>query len=132
LQLEKSCPVCHESQANNVFKKVCKKVLFFAGISQKPSLIGETEPEKGPDCPCKDTLPKGAKKGGYSLSSDGDTGSPVPLSEIYDKSSVLTGRDLRGIYMPLARISRTESCRIRKNCHFPVLRPDPEFPGGYT
>ena len=46
-------------------------------------------------------------------------GGSVPSVGVLDRSTTLAGRDSQGVYMPLARISRTEFCRIRKNCHVP-------------
>lgn len=77
---------------------MCKSVRFFAGVWKKYLLKGETEPENGPDCPCKDTLPESAKKGDYSLFSDRDTGSPDRQHWVSDSSTVIMGRDSCGIY----------------------------------
>ncbi len=76
---------------------------------------------KGPglpltDYPFQEHLPGGCQKKGYSLSLNGVKGSSVPSLSVLEKSVVLMGMNSRGIYLPPARISRIESCRIRKNC----------------
>ena len=70
------------------------------------------------------------KKGSYSPLSDGDAGSLVLSAEVPDRSTVSMGSASRGMYIPSACTSITESCRMRKYCHSPA-GTGPEFPGRY-
>jgi len=106
------------------FKNMCKSVPFFAGIKQKRA---KRSPQRAriassgilfPGMPKRRLLPVLERRERIFR----------PSAEVPDISTVLAGMDSRGIYMPSARISRTESCGSGSTARF-SWETGPRIPG---
>ena len=102
---------------------------FLPACDRKHPKRGGTKARKGPGLPPQGYSPGDAENGLLPFLS-GEYGVIFTVIRNDPGSMVFRGRDSRGIYLPSARISRTESCRIKEELPCPAGRPDPEFPGG--